>query len=281
MSILDKIKNLIMKPKRRVIVSLTTIPSRLSADYDTGIKSNIKSLIEQDYNGEYEIHLNVPSVSKLTGETYVVPEWMKELSVQHPKFKIYEGLEDLGTMTKLVPTLKRVNEPDAILIVCDDDLVYHPKMVEEQVKNQETYVDTACGYDGSRCENPSDFDDVRNTFVVSVYKDVYVKFLQHYKTISYQRYFFQDDLYQEFMDASWNDDVSFSAYMGKHGFKKLVRFYSDEEPLYTIEQWREKGGVTTFPVIRHTTHEGVEGCNIHRHNNIDDNHMKFISMGWM
>ncbi len=56
---------------------------------------------------------------------------------------------------------------------------------------------------------------------------------------------------------------------------------SDEEPLYTIEQWREKGGVTTFPVIRHTTHEGVEGCNIHRHNNIDDNHMKFISMGWM
>jgi len=59
MSILDKIKNLIMKPKRRVIVSLTTIPSRLSADYDTGIKSNIKSLIEQDYNGEYEIHLNV------------------------------------------------------------------------------------------------------------------------------------------------------------------------------------------------------------------------------
>jgi hypothetical protein len=270
-----------MKPKRRVIVSLTTIPSRLSADYDTGIKSNIKSLIEQDYDGEYEIHLNVPSVSKLTGETYVVPEWMKELSVQHPKFKIYEGLEDLGTMTKLVPTLKRVNEPDAILIVCDDDLVYHPKMVEEQVKNQETYVDTACGYDGSRCENPSDFDDVRNTFVVSVYKDVYVKFLQHYKTISYQRYFFQDDLYQEFMDASWNDDVSFSAYMGKHGFKKLVRFYSDEEPLYTIEQWRDKGGVTTFPVIRHTTHEGVEGCNIHRHNNIDDNHMKFISMGWM
>jgi hypothetical protein len=270
-----------MKPKRRVIITLTTIPSRLSADYDSGIKSNINSLIEQEYDGEYEIHLNIPKISKLTGEPYIVPEWMKELSIKHPNFKIYEDLDDLGTMTKLVPTLKRVTEPDAILIVCDDDLVYHPKMVEEQVKNQETYLDTACGYDGSRCVEPNDFDDVRNTFVVSVYKDVYVKFLQHYKTISYQRYFFQDDLYEEFMDVSWNDDVSFSAYMGKHGFKKLVRFYSDEEPLITIEQWREKGGVTTFPVIKHTSHEGIEGCNIHRNNKVDDNHMKFISLGWM
>jgi hypothetical protein len=281
MSILTTIKNLIMKPKRRVIVTLTTIPSRLSAEYESGIKSNIKSLIEQDYDGEYEIHLNVPSVSKLTDEIYVVPQWMRDLSNGYPKFKIFEGLDDLGTMTKLVPTLKRVIEPDAILIVCDDDLVYHPKMVEEQVKNQETYINTACGYDGSRCVDPTDFDDVRNTFVVSVYKDVYVKFLQHYKTISYQRYFFKDDLYEEFMDASWNDDVSFSAYMGKHGFKKLVRFYSNEEPLITIEQWREKGGVLTFPVISHTTHEGIEGCNIHRNKNIDDNHMKFINMGWM
>lgn len=281
MSILTTIKNLIMKPKRRVIVTLTTIPSRLSAEYESGIKSNIKSLIEQDYDGEYEIHLNVPSVSKLTDEIYVVPQWMRDLSNEYPKFKIFEGLDDLGTMTKLVPTLKRVIEPEAILIVCDDDLVYHPKMVEEQVKNQETYINTACGYDGSRCVDPTDFDDVRNTFVVSVYKDVYVKFLQHYKTISYQRYFFKDDLYEEFMDASWNDDVSFSAYMGKHGFKKLVRFYSNEEPLITIEQWREKGGVLTFPVISHTTHEGIEGCNIHRNKNIDDNHMKFINMGWM
>jgi len=281
MSILNTIKNLIMKPKRRVIVTLTTIPSRLSAEYDTGIKSNIKSLIEQEYDGEYEIHLNVPSVSKLTGESYVVPEWMRELSTQHPKFKIFENLEDLGTMTKLVPTLRRVSEPDAILIVCDDDLVYHPKMVEVQVKNQEIYVDTACGYDGSRCVNPSDFDDVRNTFVVSVYKDVYVKFLQHYKTISYQRYFFKDDLYEEFMDVSWNDDVAISAYMGKHGFKKLVRCYENEEQLITIEQWREKGGVTTFPVLKHTSHEGNEGCNLLRSKSIDDNHMKFINMGWM
>lgn len=281
MSLINKIKNLIMKPKRRVIVTLTTIPSRLSDESDSGIKCNIKSLIEQEYSGEYEIHFNVPKVSKLTGESYVVPGWMRELSINRPKFKIYEDLDDLGTMTKLVPTLKRVTEPDAILIVCDDDLVYHPKMVEEQVKNQETYLDTACGYDGSRCVNPSDFDDVRNTFVVSVYKDVYVKFLQHYKTISYQRYFFKDDLYEEFMDVSWNDDVSFSAYMGKHGFKKLVRFYSHEEPLITIEQWREKGGVMTFPVIRHTSHEGIEGCNIHRHNNVDDNHMTFINLGWM
>ena len=281
MSIIKKIKNLIMKPNRRVIVTLTTIPSRLSAEHDTGIKSNINSLIEQDYDGEYEIHLNVPSVNKQTGEPYVVPEWMRQLSIQHPKFKIFENLEDYGSITKLIPTLNRVSEPDAIIIVCDDDLVYHPKMVEEQVKNQETYQDTACGYDGSRCVNPNDFDDVRNAFVVSVYKDVYVKVLQHYKTISYQRYFFEDDLFSEFLGQSWNDDILISAYMGKRNIKKIVRFYENEEQLITIEQWREKGGVTTFPVIKHTNHEGQEGCNLIRLKNIDDNHMKFIHMGWI
>jgi hypothetical protein len=270
-----------INPKRRVVVTLTTIPTRLSAEHEQGIKSNIRSLIEQDYNGEYEIHLNVPSVNNKTGEQYIVPSWMRELSLKEPKFKIFENLEDYGPITKLIPTLKRVTEPDAIIIVCDDDLIYQPKMVEEQVKNQETYENTACGYDGSRCVNTDDFDDVRNAFVVSVCKDVYVKVLQHYKTISYRRHFFKDDLYNEFIGQSWNDDILVSAYMGKHGIKKLVRFYEHEEQLITIEQWREKGGVTTFPVINHTHHEGQEGCNLMRTENVDDNHMKFINLGWI
>lgn len=265
---------------RRVIVTMTTIPSRLHADYDSGIKSNLNSLINQDYNGEYEIHLNIPEINKNTGVKYVIPDWLRHLAIENPKLKIFEGIEDLGTMTKLVPTLKRVSEPDAIIIVCDDDLVYHPKMVEEQVKNQLTYVDTACGYDGGLTKE-KEFDDERNHFVVSVPRDIEVRVLQHYKTISYQRYFFKDDLYEDFLDASWNDDISISAYIGKHGYRKLVRTYDGEEKLETLEQWRDKGGVLTFPVLSHTSHEGQEGCWHYRSKGVSDNHEKYISLGWI
>jgi len=49
---------------KKVIVTLTTLPTRIVQDYDQGIKSNIDSLINQDYEGEYEIHFNVPDKLK-------------------------------------------------------------------------------------------------------------------------------------------------------------------------------------------------------------------------
>jgi hypothetical protein len=265
----------------RVVVTLTTLPSRITQEYPEGIKSNIDSLLGQDYLGDYEIHFNVPSVLKHTGEEYIIPEWLKQISVGNPKFKIFEGLEDMGPITKCVHTIKRVTEPDAIIIVCDDDLVYHPGMVTEQVRNQLRFDRTAVGYDGSRAEDPTIFNDVRSHFVVSVYKDVEVNMLQHYKTISYRREWFEDDFFTEFVGKSWNDDILISAYMGKQGIKKLVATYEFEDQLITIEEWRERGGVTTFPVLRHTSHEGQEGCNLYRAAKIDENYMEFVTKGYL
>ena len=48
----------------KVVVTLTTLPSRITQEYDEGIKSNINSLLNQDYEGEYEIHFNVPTFLK-------------------------------------------------------------------------------------------------------------------------------------------------------------------------------------------------------------------------
>ena len=64
----------------KVIVTLTTIPTRLntSEDFEQGIKSNLLSLINQSYK-DYEIHFNIPSNLKLTGEKYIIPEWVKTL----------------------------------------------------------------------------------------------------------------------------------------------------------------------------------------------------------
>ena len=60
-----------------------------------------------------------------------------------------------------------------------------------------------------------------------------------------------------------------------------LTFYEEDEKLISIEEWREKGGVTTFPVIRHTSHEGAEGCNLYRMNKVDENYMYFVSKGYL
>ena len=264
----------------KVIVTLTTLPTRIVQEYDHGFKSNLNSLLNQEYD-EYEIHLNVPDKLKHTNVDYIIPDWLKELSNNNPKLKIFNVGEDLGPVTKLYYTLKRVTDPEAIIIVCDDDLVYHPKMVDEQVKNQSRFENTAVGYDGCRAEDPSVFDDVRNYYVVSVPKDIYVNHLQHYKTISYKRKWFEDDFFTDFADKSWNDDILVSAYMGKQGIKKLVKHYENEEVLLTLEQWQQKGGVTTFPVLKHTSHEGAEGCNLYRQAQMDENYMYFVEKGYL
>ena len=261
-----------------IVVTLTTIPNRLSFEGEMGLKKCIDSLINQDTDKEYEIHFNIPSTNKKSGQEYIVPEWLSTLAEQESKLKLFTGLEDQGTITKLYYTIQRVTDPEAIIIVCDDDLIYHPKMIDEQVNNQLIYEDTSVGYDGTRAEFPT-YNDVRDHYVVSVDRNVEVNYLQHYKTVSYKRKWFDEDFYTDFIDKSWNDDIILGAYMTKRGIKKMVTFYKDEEPITTLEDWQQRGGVTTFPCLGHTHHESLEGCNLYRNEQINDNGGYFLQLG--
>ena len=55
--------------------------------------------------------------------------------INFDKLKIFRT-EDYGPITKLYPTVERITNPDTIIVVADDDLIYHPEMLVEQVKNQ-------------------------------------------------------------------------------------------------------------------------------------------------
>lgn len=248
------------------VITLTTIPSRLSATHDTGIKMCINSLMNQKYSKPYEIHFNIPYTLKHTGEAYVIPDWLKNL--QGPKLKIFRT-EDYGPITKLYPTVERVTDSKTIIIVTDDDLVYHEEMLIEQVKNQHIFGQSAVGYDGIDSYQPT-FDDVRDHFVTAHRKNIRVKILQHYKTISYKRSYFKDD-YRPFIDEyyQWNDDLLMSAYLGKHGIKRVFTYHDLHTPnLETLQQWQTGNAAITFPLISHTSHEGNEGCTLYRQANI-------------
>ena len=252
----------------QVFLTLTTIPTRLQGANEYGFKSCVDSLLNQTYEN-YEIHFNIPDVNKTTQTPYIIPDWLNEISLKDSRLKIFR-VEDLGPITKIVSTLLRVEDPDAIIITVDDDLVYNTEMVKEQVANQSKFPGCAIGYDGLGIVTPV-FNDVRDHYVVSVNGNYPVKVLQAYKTISYRRNYFQQDYFTDFVGKSWNDDLVNAAYLASKNIKRVVTFHSSDPVLKTIEEWRMQGGVTTFPVLKHTHHDSFEGCNIMRQNKVDDN----------
>ena len=83
-------------PVNKVIVTLTSIPQRLVNSYgELGFPSCINSLCNQNYEGEYEIHLNLPKVYKLHNADYVIPDWLLELESKDPKLTIFR-VDDIG-----------------------------------------------------------------------------------------------------------------------------------------------------------------------------------------
>ena len=268
----------------KIIITLTTTPNRLKEESEHAIKKCIYSLINQDFDKEYEIHFNIPEEHHKTKEKYIIPEWIKNLANENSKLKIFENLQDIGSITKIFYTVQREIDPDSIIVVCDDDLEYHPKMLQQQVNNQFIYENTAVGYDGVRAERDNGeelFGDVRDHFVVSVYRNIYVSWLQHYKTVSYKRNFFKEDFKEFIKLGSWNDDITVSAYMTKVGIKKLVTFYEDEEKLITEKQWQEKGGVLTFPVLSHIFNQYRDGCTMYRDEHVDGKFHFFLAMNYL
>ena len=166
----------------KVIVTLTTIPSRLSFDHEQGIKSCIASLVNQNYT-DYEIYFNIPNINKITKEEYIIPDWLLE----YDKIKIFRT-EDFGPATKLIPTIEKITDPETIIIVVDDDLTYHPDMVQAHIDNQIKWKEEIIGYDGLRSRNEdgtfsSRFKDSRDYYFTSQYFSSKVDILQHYKTV--------------------------------------------------------------------------------------------------
>ncbi len=251
------------------ILTLTTIPSRLSGTLRINIQHCIDSLLNLSYDN-YEIHFNIPYVFKLTGEDYILPEWLIEYEEKYEKLKIFRT-DDLRSVTKLIPTLKRIDNPDQYIIVVDDDMVYRENLIEEHLKNRLTWPDKAIGYDGMRSRNEDGsfsgfFGNSRDYYFSSNHKNSLVDILQHYKSVSYVRKFFGEDFYSFFDEyGTWCDDKSVSAYLAKHHIPRIVTFY-DPDPVATdLKHWHQIVG-KSFPIVSSTHHERKEGCNVHRAN---------------
>jgi glycosyltransferase involved in cell wall biosynthesis len=249
------------------ILTLTTIPSRLNScfngDNKKGLIACLDTLVNQSYQ-DYEIHFNIPEFNDSTGEEYVVPSWLINYS---DKIKIYRT-KDYGPITKCVPTLERVRDPEAIIVICDDDMLYHKDMLLEQVNNQKKFPNSAVGYDGIDIKDRSIFPDkgdVRGHFVVSINRDAEVRYLQCYKTVSIKRKFIEDDFFENFITQSWSDDIVLGAYLASKSIPRIVTHHIDDPKITDIDDWRKRGGpCKSFPCYGKTHQDTSDGCNFWR-----------------
>lgn len=270
-----------------VIITLTTIPTRLITFHNYDIRYCIESLLNQNF-GEYEIHFNIPEKHNQSGEPYVLPDWLVEMEQSNSKLNIFRT-EDYGPITKLLPTLKRVTDPETIIIVVDDDMVYHSELINEHIKNREKWPNNPVGYDGLTSLNDdgsgrNTFNNSRDYFFSANGLASYVQILQHYKSVSYRRGMFEEDIYDFISEyGAWCDDTSLSAYFSMKKIPRVVTYYELDEVAQDFDEWLGVVG-KSFPIVRGTDHETMEGCHIFRHEEKDKHKFQqlnvFLSKGF-
>jgi hypothetical protein len=119
-----------------VIVSLTTIPSRLPYLDDT-----LKSLLRQTRPAA-EIRLYIPSFSLREQRRYEIPQAYRQL-----KSITVIACEDFGPATKFIPALTSL-PPDQPVLVLDDDRIYPPNLIADLETATRSNADAAYGFSG-------------------------------------------------------------------------------------------------------------------------------------
>mgnify|MGYP002624112817 FL=1 len=194
----------------RVIVSLTTIPSRVAY-----LDKILNCLRNQTYPID-KIYLNLPEDSRREGRPY--PELPTTLDLRG--VKVVRCL-DLGPITKIAPMLQFENDPDTLIVTVDDDIEYAPTRMEELVYWSQRFPDSAIGGSGKIVgEWWNCFGYVRH-----VERPVPVSIIEGYSGCIYRRKFFTTDLLNYTgapSGAFYNDDVWISGHLARKGMVRLI-----------------------------------------------------------
>jgi len=243
-----------MQVKNKVILSLTTIPERLGdvKRKNCGLPDCLKSLLNQNYEN-FEVHLNIPDVYGVKNIEYIIPDHIYELCDQYKKLKL-QRCKDFGPPTKIIPTIQNVSDSEAIIIVVDDDFVYHEEMINDHVYHLSKYPNSCICYDAMNVIGQP-FGDGRDRFATFLYRPAEVSIVQHYKSASYKRSWFEEDLFSNFLGKTRSDDILISAYMGKQCINRIVPHsnYDDKikgSSLDYDKDWITKLSTYSFPIIK-------------------------------
>ena len=132
----------IERPSFRVVFSMSTLPHQV--EY---VNETLTSLAQQVLKPD-AIYINLPYINRRTNTVYVPPNFLTTGSWLGVPLHINRG-EDVGPLTKLVPTLSVETDPGTVIITCDTDKRYSPTLsltlVQHSAANP-TAAYGACGW---------------------------------------------------------------------------------------------------------------------------------------
>ncbi len=143
--------------KSDIIVSLTTIPSRISE-----IEPTLKSLLAQKWTPA-KIHLYLPKFSQRENTVYQIPESLHSLK----NLAIIEPDTDWGPATKFIPAIENL-APNQKILVVDDDNIYPDTYVQEFAEAAAAHPDVILTASGWRV--PADLIDKPTTLLSNIRK---------------------------------------------------------------------------------------------------------------
>lgn len=134
----------VKKPKIKIVVSFTTSPTRINK-----CSQMVHSILDQTRKPDLFL-LNIPEVFARTGESYIVPKYIRK------SLTVNKISTDYGPATKIIPTVMYLQEsgqydPDNTRIIyLDDDIAYPKRMIEayeQMIPPNDHNVWTSTGFD--------------------------------------------------------------------------------------------------------------------------------------
>ena len=205
------------------VYMLTTIPKR--------VPSLAKTLGSLNTEHVEAIVLNYPKICKKTNEPY--PPIPQSLLDQFPKLVINHCDKDYGSMTKLLPGIpflkQRYPNKNVGVILCDDDMLYHPDLVSDFMHYHKKHPDAVLGFSGDVVAKAPFYYwnlktyDARRLWIGKTHK---VDFLHGFESILHQTRFLNFDLledttgYPDYIRRIDDEWISFN--LAKQNIDRLV-----------------------------------------------------------
>lgn len=228
-----------MYNNRKVIVSMTTIPSRMENAHMT-----IQGLFKQTADID-EIVLAIPSRSLREEADYELSDQIKELS-DSGRITILQSEEDYGPATKLFPVLKREmkkglsKEKEAIIITVDDDKHYNVAAIDQLLDSAVIESGAVVCRKGSRLYNAAEDHPFRTELNEGILERIYsggevdkytsVDILYGTSGVAYRPSYFSEDVFayeetnEDFpaVSAFFVDDIFLGGYLSRRNVSVVV-----------------------------------------------------------
>lgn len=194
----------------RLIVSMTTIPERAPR-----IMPVLRSLLDQTCPAD-RVLLAWPSRSLRTNTPYPAPPTL-------PAGIELLACDDEGPATKLLAALGV--EPEAAVVVVDDDVVYPKDFLETLLKAHRMEPGTAWGYRGWKLERSIEPRDLDHVFATAITAPATVDVLLGTWGYLVPPHAFDDAVYDFDRyppEVRWVDDVWFSGHLARRNVPRRV-----------------------------------------------------------